>query len=121
MNRLFLAALVRETGRRRPGALASLRPVVELPAESRPTFVRTLPSLVALWSLAGFYLSLGGSLRGAFGVCGNGNVPADGHVVHAEYGCGGHSELQVDTGSVVMVAELVYDDGVEMDPVPATD
>ncbi|MDL5155752.1 DUF3027 domain-containing protein [Actinomycetospora termitidis] len=64
----------------------------------------------------GFYLTLGGSLRGAFGVCGNGNVPADGHVVHAEYGCGGHSELQVDTGSVVMVAELVYDDGVDMEP-----
>ncbi len=66
----------------------------------------------------GFYLSLAGSLRGAFGVCGNGNVPADGHVVHAEYGCGGHSELQVDTGSVVTVAELVYDDGVDME-VPA--
>lgn len=64
----------------------------------------------------GFYLSLVGSLRGTFGVCGNGNVPADGHVVHAEYGCGGHSELQIDTGSVVMVAELVYDDGVDMEP-----
>ncbi len=64
----------------------------------------------------GFYLALAGSLRGAFGVCGNGNVPADGHVVHAEHGCGGHSELQVDTGSVVMVSELVYDDGVDMDP-----
>ena len=63
----------------------------------------------------GFYLSLAGSLRGAFGVCGNGNVPADGHVVHAEYGCGGHSELQIDTGSVVTVSELVYDDGVDME------
>jgi hypothetical protein len=67
----------------------------------------------------GFYLSLAGSLRGAFGVCGNGNVPADGHVVHAEYGCGGHSELQIDTGSVVSVSELVYDDGVDMEPVAA--
>jgi hypothetical protein len=66
----------------------------------------------------GFYLSLAGSLRGAFGVCGNGNVPADGHVVHAEYGCGGHSELQIDTGSVVTVAELVYDDGVDMESAP---
>jgi hypothetical protein len=66
----------------------------------------------------GFYLSMAGSLRGAFGVCGNGNVPADGHVVHAEYGCGGHSELQIDTGSVVMVAELVYDDGVDMESAP---
>jgi hypothetical protein len=63
----------------------------------------------------GFYLPVAGSLRAAFGVCGNGNVPADGHVVHAEYGCGGHSELQVDTGSLIAVAELVYDDGVEME------
>jgi hypothetical protein len=71
----------------------------------------------------GFYLALAGSLRGAFGVCGNGNVPADGRVVHAEHGCGGHSELQVDTGSVVMASELVYDDGVDMEtpePVAAT-
>lgn len=63
----------------------------------------------------GFYLALAGSLRGAFGVCGNGSVPADGHVVHAEYGCGGHSELQIDAGSVVSVSELVYDDGVDME------
>ncbi|GAA4793313.1 hypothetical protein GCM10023200_31440 [Actinomycetospora chlora] len=63
----------------------------------------------------GFYLPVAGSLRAAFGVCGNGNVPADGHVVHAEYGCGGHSELQVDSGSIVAVADLVYDDGVEME------
>jgi hypothetical protein len=67
----------------------------------------------------GFYLRLAGGLQGAFGVCGNGNVPADGHVVHVEYGCGGHSELQVDTGSPVAVADLVYDDGVEMEPVAA--
>jgi hypothetical protein len=64
----------------------------------------------------GFYLPVAGSLRAAFGVCGNGNVPADGHVVHAEYGCGGHSELQVDGGSIIVVADLVYDDGVEMEP-----
>ena len=64
----------------------------------------------------GFYLPVAGSLRAAFGVCGNGNVPADGHVVHAEYGCGGHSELQVDSGSIVAVADLIYDDGVEMEP-----
>jgi hypothetical protein len=63
----------------------------------------------------GFYLLVAGALRAAFGVCGNGNVPADGHVVHAEYGCGGHSELQVDQGSLIAVAELVYDDGVEME------
>lgn len=66
----------------------------------------------------GFFLPIAGSLRAAFGVCGNGNVPGDGHVVHVEYGCGGHSELQVDTGAIIAVADLVYDDGVEMEAEP---
>ena len=64
----------------------------------------------------GFYLLLAGGLQGAFGVCGNAHVPADGRVVHVEYGCGGHSELQIDAGSAIAVADLVYDDGVEMEP-----
>lgn len=58
----------------------------------------------------GFYLQLSGSLRSAFGVCGNEFSPADGHVVHAEFGCGAHSEVEIDTSSSVPVAELVYDD-----------
>jgi MFS family permease len=51
-------ALVRETGARRPGALASLKPVAEIPPQSRATFARVAPSLIALWALSGFYLSL---------------------------------------------------------------
>lgn len=58
----------------------------------------------------GFYLPLAGSMRAAFGVCGNEVAPADGHVVHVEYGCGAHSETDVDTGAVVPVAQVVYDD-----------
>jgi Protein of unknown function (DUF3027) len=58
----------------------------------------------------GFYLPLGGLLAAALGVCGNGLAPADGQVVHAEFGCGAHSEIQVDTSPNVPVAELVYDD-----------
>ncbi|MGH3822074.1 MAG: DUF3027 domain-containing protein [Pseudonocardiaceae bacterium] len=58
----------------------------------------------------GFYLPLGGSLAATLGVCGNDLAPADGHVVHAEFGCGAHSELRVDTSPNVPVAELVYDD-----------
>ncbi|PXY30969.1 DUF3027 domain-containing protein [Prauserella muralis] len=65
----------------------------------------------------GFYLQLGGSLRGAFGVCGNEISPADGHVVHTEYGCGAHSEIEVEVTSSVPVAELVYDDSLlDMEP-----
>ena len=67
----------------------------------------------------GFYLRLAGGLRAAFGVCGNGQVPADGRVVHVGYGCGGHSELQIDTGSLVAISDVVYDDGVEMETVPS--
>ncbi len=58
----------------------------------------------------GFYLPLAGSLSAAFGACGNELAPADGQVVHAEYGCGAHSEVEVDMSAAVPVAELVYDD-----------
>ncbi len=76
-------------------------------------------SVSATCGTCGFYLRLAGGLRAAFGVCGNEQVPADGHVVHVGYGCGGHSELQVDTGALVAVSDVVYDDGVEMEPVPS--
>jgi Protein of unknown function (DUF3027) len=65
----------------------------------------------------GFYLPLGGLLGAALGVCGNELAPADGQVVHAEFGCGAHSEIQVDAGPSVPVAELVYDDA-ELDLLP---
>jgi hypothetical protein len=58
----------------------------------------------------GFYLQLGGSLQAAFGVCGNELAPADGRVVHVEYGCGAHSEVELESSSPVPVADLVYDD-----------
>ncbi len=60
----------------------------------------------------GFYLPVAGSLRAAFGACGNEISPADGHVVHAEYGCGAHSELRIEQGSPVLVADLIYDDSL---------
>jgi Protein of unknown function (DUF3027) len=63
----------------------------------------------------GFYLPVAGSLRAAFGVCGNEFAPADGAVVHAEYGCGAHSDVVAEPGPVAPVAELVYDDGVELE------
>jgi hypothetical protein len=66
----------------------------------------------------GFYLPVAGSLRAAFGVCGNELSPADGHTVHVEYGCGAHSEVEVEMSSPVPVADLVYDD-TTMDVEPA--
>lgn len=70
----------------------------------------------------GFYLPLAGSLRAAFGACGNEIAPADGQVVHVEYGCGAHSEAEVDLAPPVAVTGLVYDDtGLDLernDPAP---
>lgn len=48
--------------------------------------------------LCGFYLPIAGSMSAAFGVCGN-EFAADGHVVHAEYGCGAHSDTELPTGA----------------------
>lgn len=64
----------------------------------------------------GFFLPLAGSLRAAFGVCGNEYAPADGAVVEVGFGCGAHSDVQVEQISPVAVAELVYDDGVDLEP-----
>jgi hypothetical protein len=68
-----------------------------------------------------FFLPVAGSLGAAFGVCGNQFGSGEGHVVHAEYGCGAHSETVVEVTSPVAIAELVYDDAiVEFDGVPDT-
>ncbi|MCX6431072.1 MAG: DUF3027 domain-containing protein [Actinobacteria bacterium] len=40
----------------------------------------------------GFFLSISGSLRSAFGVCANAISPEDGRVVSVDHGCGAHSE-----------------------------
>lgn len=58
-------AFMPETAARRSGALASLRPRVSVPHRVRPHFVAVAPSLVALWALGGFSLSLGPSLTAA--------------------------------------------------------
>ena len=64
----------------------------------------------------GFLLPLAGALRGAFGVCANAYAPADGDVVAVEFGCGAHSDVAYEPVSPVAVAELVYDDGLELEP-----
>lgn len=67
----------------------------------------------------GFYQPVAGSLSGAFGVCCNEIAPADGRVVSIDYGCGAHSEIQVDQGASIPVAELVYDDSLlDFEPAP---
>ncbi|MGW3346868.1 MFS transporter [Nonomuraea rubra] len=63
---MVLAAVVvvriPETSPRRPGALASLRPRVAMPAYLRADLVPVVPAMIAGWALAGMYLSLGPSV-----------------------------------------------------------
>lgn len=61
--------LLPESSPRIPGALASLRPQVHVPASRRAAFVVIVPCLVATWALGGLYLSLGPSLAAdVFGI-----------------------------------------------------
>src|ERR1700734_88850 len=54
--------LIEETSARVPGARRSLSPTLSLPPQVRPAVWVAAPSLVAVWTLAGFYTSLGPSL-----------------------------------------------------------
>ncbi|MEQ3550369.1 DUF3027 domain-containing protein [Pseudonocardia nematodicida] len=65
----------------------------------------------------GFLVPLAGALRGAFGVCANASSPADAEVVAVGFGCGAHSSVTEVGGSPVYVSALVYDDGVDLEPV----
>ena len=55
-------ALMPESSRPRPGALASLKPQFAVPAAVREPMLLAVPVLVATWALAGFYASLGPAL-----------------------------------------------------------
>ncbi|MEV0828718.1 MFS transporter [Nonomuraea rubra] len=57
-----VVAVIPETSPRRPGALASLRPRVAMPAYLRADLVPVVPAMIAGWALAGMYLSLGPSV-----------------------------------------------------------
>lgn len=59
---IFAVLAMPEPGARRTGALSSLRPHVSVPPEARGALAVAAPCLVAVWALAGFYLSLGPSL-----------------------------------------------------------
>ncbi|GAA1834457.1 MFS transporter [Pseudonocardia ailaonensis] len=58
-------AVLADRGGRRPAAVASLRPVVGVPAHLRADLVPIVPVLVASWALTGLYLSLGPSVVAA--------------------------------------------------------
>jgi MFS family permease len=62
-------ARIPETSARRPGAVASLVPLLGIPAHLRHDVLAIVPILVASWALGGLYLSLGPSVAaGLFGL-----------------------------------------------------
>ncbi len=67
----------------------------------------------------GFYVPLAGILGTALGVCANEFSPADGRVVDAAFGCGAHSEAQIDAPSISAFAPSPVDELVlEVHPRP---
>src|ERR1700687_750840 len=57
-----VVARLPETSARRPGAIASLVPVLGIPVRLRPDVYAIVPIIVASWALGGLYLSLGPSV-----------------------------------------------------------
>ena len=55
---IVLLYVMPESSTRKPGALASLRPHVRVPPQSRAVLARLTPANVAGWALGGLYLSL---------------------------------------------------------------
>jgi MFS family permease len=84
---VLLVLGMRETGERRPGAVASLVPHAAVSAQARPAFVRALPSIIAIWALSGFYLSLVPALT--LRIVGSGNSLWGGAVLFSLYFTGG--------------------------------
>jgi hypothetical protein len=78
--------------------------------------IATAAPRTARCGTCGFYLPLAGSLRQAFGVCGNLFAPDDGRAVSFDHGCGAHSEVLAEPAPEVEELPTVYDDG-ELDPV----
>jgi hypothetical protein len=55
---IVLLSLMPESTPRKAGALASLRPHIGVPRQSRSVLIRLTPANVAAWALGGLYLSL---------------------------------------------------------------
>jgi MFS family permease len=59
---LALMPFLPDVAQRGPGWLRSMRPQVGVPSVARTPFAASVPSLIAIWALAGLYLSLGPAL-----------------------------------------------------------
>jgi len=65
----YVVARIPETSARRPGAVASLSPKLDVPSRLRADVLALVPIIVASWAIGGLYLSLGPSVAaGVFGL-----------------------------------------------------
>ncbi|NIZ92420.1 MFS transporter [Kineococcus rubinsiae] len=97
------------TAERVPGALASLRPTVAVPAATRPALLHAAPAFVGSWALGGLYLSLGPSL--AAQVLGRGDHLVGGLVVASVAGVGalvGVLSRHADAARVVALGSAAF-------------
>ncbi|MFX0538406.1 DUF3027 domain-containing protein [Ornithinimicrobium sp. Y1847] len=66
-------------------------------------------------STCGYFLPMAGALRSVFGVCANEWSPADGQVVSLKFGCGAHSEVDVEQREPEKIDPPVLDDDREIE------
>jgi predicted MFS family arabinose efflux permease len=107
--------LLNESSPRAPGALASLRPRIEVPRPNRPAFLVALPVLVATWAVGGLYGSLGPSLLADPDVFGVDNHLAGGLLLLAIYGTGVPGALSMRSRApekALTVGSLIFASGV---------
>lgn len=62
----------------------------------------------------GYFVPMAGALRSVFGVCANEWSPADGAVVALDFGCGAHSEVDVEKRAAERIDPPVLDDETEI-------
>lgn len=62
----------------------------------------------------GYFLPMAGALRSVFGVCANEWSPADGAVVALDFGCGAHSQVDVEKRPPERIDPPVLDDESEI-------
>jgi MFS family permease len=101
--------------RRSPGILHSMRPRVSVPSAARQQFVSTAPSMIAIWALAGLYLSLGPAL--ATTLARSENRVVGGVVIMALAGGGAIASAfvqAVDPRTVILRSSLVVVAGVAL-------
>lgn len=62
----------------------------------------------------GFFLPVAGALRANFGICASAWSPADGTVVALDFGCGAHSEVDVEKRATEKIDPPVLDEENEL-------